>query len=82
GMDMWRFLVVDKKQADIIRAKHHKKKAGFGSIKVTATIGKSKWATSIFPDKKSGCYVLPLKKQIRRAEDIDAGDSVTFTLEV
>ena len=78
----WFFLYVDRKQADIIHKKHHVKKAGFGSIRVTAQIGKSKWKTSIFPDKQSGCYVLPLKKQIRRAEDIDAGDSVSFTLEI
>ena len=58
------------------------KKAGFSSIRVTVTLGKSKWKTSIFPDKHSGAYVLPLKKQIRRAENIDAGDTVSFTLEI
>ena len=80
GMGAWHFLIVDKKQSGVIRTKHHVKKAGFGSIRVAATIGKSKWNTSIFPDKQSGCYLLPIKKQIRLAEGIDAGDTVSFTI--
>jgi hypothetical protein len=82
GMAAWYFAYLEKKQADIIRAKHATKKAGFGSIRVTVRLGKTIWKTSIFPDKQSGAYVLPLKKEIRRAEQIDAGDTVNFTLEI
>lgn len=82
GMGAWHFLYVDTKQSAIIRTKHHVKKAGFGSIRVAATMGKSKWKTSIFPDKQSGCYLLPLKKQIRVAEDIAAGDTVSFSITI
>lgn len=82
GMDAWHFLYVDRKQSDVIKKKHSVKKAGFGSIRVTTRIGKSKWKTSIFPDKQSGSYLLPLKKEIRRAEGIEAGDVVRFSLEI
>ncbi len=82
GMDAWFFAYVDKKQAALITTKHGKVKRGFGSIKVTVTLGTSKWKTSIFPDKHSGTYLLPLKSQIRRAEGIDAGDTVNFVLEI
>lgn len=82
GMGAWHFLYVDTKQSAIIRAKHHVKKAGFGSIRVAVALGKSKWKTSIFPDKHSGTYLLPIKKQIRAAEGIDAGDTVSFTLTI
>jgi hypothetical protein len=82
GMAAWYFAYLEKKQADIIQKKHATKKAGFGSIRVTVRLGKSKWQTSIFPDKQSGAYVLPLKATIRRAEGIDAGDTVSFTLEI
>ena len=82
GMDKWRFLYVNKKQSGIIKEKHGKVKRGFGSIRVTVTVGKTKWKTSIFPDKQSGAYVLPLKAAVRRAEDIDAGDVVDFMLEL
>jgi len=82
GMGGWHFLYVDKKQSEVIRTKHHVKKAGFGSIRVAVTLGKSKWNTSIFPDKQSGTYLLPLKKAIRHAEGIDAGDTVSFTIRI
>ncbi len=40
-------------------------KPGFGSIRVTARIGETAWATSVFPDKASGGWVLPVKKAVR-----------------
>lgn len=81
GMGAWHFLHVDKKQSALFKEKYATHKRGFGSIRVTVTIGKSMWKTSIFPDKQSGTYLLPVKKQIRRAEGIEAGDMVNFTLE-
>lgn len=82
GMAAWHFAYLDKKQAEMIKKKHSPKARGFGSIRVTVTLGKTKWKTSIFPDKHSGSYVLPLKAQVRRAEGIDAGDTVKFTIEI
>ena len=78
----WHFAYVDAKNADAIKKKCGKSKRGFGAIRVTVTLGKSKWQTSIFPDKHSGTYLLPIKKQIRVAESIDAGDTVSFTLTI
>ena len=82
GMDAWYFAYVDKKQSAVIKEKHAKAKRGFGSVKVKVTLGKTKWNTSIFPDKHSDCYLLPLKAQIRRAEGFDDGDTVSFTLDI
>lgn len=81
-MTAWYFAYVDRKQADIIKKKHTAKRKGFGSIRVVARVGGSTWKTSIFPDTHSGAYVLPLKKAIRRAEGIDAGDTINFSLEI
>ena len=55
---------------------------GFGSVRVRARIGGSEWSTSIFPDSRSGTYVLPLKKKIRDAESLVDGGPVTVRLEV
>lgn len=55
---------------------------GFGSVKVDVQIGVTRWATSIFPDSKSGCFVLPLKKAVRTAEKIDVGDTAEIDLSV
>jgi Domain of unknown function (DUF1905) len=48
---------------------------------VRATIGNSTWTTSIFPASQAG-YVLPVKRQVRAAEALDAGDVATVTLEL
>jgi hypothetical protein len=51
-------------------------------VKVEARIGFYSWKTSIFPDKKSGCYLLPLKAEVRKALQISDGDEVFVTLTV
>jgi hypothetical protein len=53
---------------------------GFGSIPVTVRIGSSTWQTSVFPDSKSGRYVLPLKASVRTREGIDEGGRVQVDL--
>jgi hypothetical protein len=55
---------------------------GFGSVRVRARVGGSEWQTSIFPDKQSGSYVLPLKKAVRDAEALADGGPVRVRLEV
>lgn len=55
---------------------------GFGSIRVDARVGKTSFRTSIFPDSKTGCFILPLKKQVRVAENLVAGGMVAVELEL
>jgi len=53
---------------------------GFGSVKVAVRIGDTEWSTSLFPDKESASYVLPVKRAVRDAEDLTIGDSVSVGL--
>jgi hypothetical protein len=46
------------------------------------TIGGSAWTTSIFPDSVRGCYVLPIKRAVRSAEDLAVGAIATVTVEL
>lgn len=78
----WHFVHVDAKTSEKIRQKHAFRKRGFGSVRVKAKIGKTSWETSIFPDKRSGTYLLPLKAAVRRAEGIAADDSIGFLLKI
>jgi len=57
------------------------KRRGFGSVKVTARIGDSRWQTSLFPQKTGGWF-LPVKKPIRLAEGLDFGDDIEGELEL
>jgi hypothetical protein len=76
----WHFVSVPKKESLDIKKTFGAPRRGWGSIPVTVTIGKTKWKTSIFPDKQSGTYLLPLKAEIRRKEQIFSEDNITFSL--
>jgi Domain of unknown function (DUF1905) len=76
----WYFLTIDGDTAAAIRAAATGRTNGFGSVRVTATIGRTSWQTSLFPSKDSGGYLLPLKASVRRAESLDGGKTVTVTL--
>lgn len=49
-------------------------------MRVEVTVAPTTWATSIFPSKETGSYLLPVKKAVRQAADLEAGDDVTVTL--
>jgi hypothetical protein len=55
---------------------------GFGSVRVDVVVGSSQWSTSLFPDSREGTYLLPVKKAVRLAEDLDEGADVAVTLTV
>jgi hypothetical protein len=78
GDGAWHFVTVPEEQAEIIRLQSGPR-VGFGSVKVEARIGASTWSTSVFPDTKR-TYVLPLKRPVRHAEGILAGDEVDVKL--
>ena len=81
-MGAWVFLSLPRDISDEIRAEPRAPRPGFGSIRVSATVGSVTWATSIFPEKNSGQYVLPAKKAVRRAVGVQVGDEVAVTLEL
>ena len=76
------FLPITKSIGLEIKDKHGKSARGFGSLPVEVTIGKTIWQTSIFPDKYSGSYVLPVKAKVRKVEDIEAKEKVKFSIKV
>jgi hypothetical protein len=77
----WHFLRLPVEIADEVRDVAGEP-AGFGSVRVHVRIGETVWATSVFPEKGSGSYVLPVKKPVREKEGIEDGDRVTVRLDV
>ncbi|MEA1015472.1 DUF1905 domain-containing protein [Sphingosinicella sp. LY1275] len=65
----------------LVRRLETGRRRGFGSVKVHAELGASRWSTSVFPQKGGGWF-LPVKKAICRAEGIGAGDPVEVRLEL
>lgn len=82
GMAGWRFVTLSKKQSAQISARFGLLKRGWGSLPVWVTIGNTIWKTSIFPDKKSEAYLLPLKAEVRKKEAIADGDTILFLIEI
>ncbi len=80
----WYFLAIDGAVAASVRAATRgsggKRGGSFGSVRVTATIGATRWQTSLFPSKQSGGYLLPLKVSVRRAEGLEEGAAVSLML--
>lgn len=78
----WHFLTLPEPLAAEIREDTAMFRRGFGSVRITATVSGHNWSTSLFPDSKTGTYLLPVKKAIRTAAGLEAGDQVTVRLEV
>lgn len=78
----WHFLTIEGEAAEAIHALalmrrlENGRRRGWGAMKVHATIGDTRWDTSIFPDKSSGGWLLPVKAAVRKAEGLVAGDDV------
>jgi hypothetical protein len=82
GKASWYFASLPEAVTDEIDGRYGHLAAGFGSFKVEVTVGETTWRTSVFPDAKRGTLILPVKKDVRRREDIDAGDRATFVVRV
>ncbi|WP_231568417.1 DUF1905 domain-containing protein [Novosphingobium malaysiense] len=87
GNGTWHFITIDGEAGEALSGTALMRKLegnarGFGSLKVKARIGASTFATSVFPSKADGGWLLPVKRAIRRDEDLAEGDEVEVLLEV
>jgi len=82
--DTWTFVTLpaDVTAALEDEADAHGPRAGFGSVRVRVRIGTTTWRTSVFPDSASGRFVLPVKRSVRLANGVEAGDTVTVHLRI
>jgi len=86
GKGSWHFLTLDGAAGEAIAAHEAMRRLelgrgrGFGSVRVEARIGASRWTTSVFPSASAGGYILPIKAAIRRAEGLAAGDRAEVVL--
>jgi len=82
GEGSWHFISVPADISDDIAHLTAATRKGFGSVRVTATVGSTVWQTSVFPDSKTGTYLLPVKKAVRTIENLTPGDDVETRLEL
>jgi hypothetical protein len=80
GPAPWFFVTVPAEQSRDLKAISSLATYGWGVIPVQVQIGSTRWETSLFP--KDDLYLVPIRANVRRAENLDEGDTVTVRLEV
>lgn len=80
GLGAWHFITLPKNIAKEIKFNFGSGRLGWGSMPVSVKIKGISWETSIFPDKQSGSYLLPIKAVIREKASISIGDKPTVYL--
>ncbi|MEI7511702.1 MAG: DUF1905 domain-containing protein [Candidatus Peregrinibacteria bacterium] len=78
----WHFITVPQNISADLKAFFGDFTKGFGSLPVLVTIGTTEWKTSIFPDKKSACYFLPIKAEVRKKENLLEGNTVEVRMKI
>lgn len=76
GTGGWHFISLPKKLSKEIRNAFKPEEEGWGRLKVIARIGNNEWKAAIWFDTKMNTYLLPLKAEIRRKENLVIGKSV------
>lgn len=82
GKSSWFFISLLKIKSKAIKKIFKDLMRPFGSIKVNAQIGETKWDTSIFYDKKRETFLLPLKSSIRKMEKIINEEIVEIYIDI
>lgn len=77
----WFFVTITGESAETLSATAAMRRLeglsrGFGSLKVRARIGETCFATSVFPSKAEGGWLLPVKASVRMAQGLAEGNEV------
>lgn len=80
GPAPWYFVTVPEQQCHELQAISRFVTYGWGMIPAQVQIGKTTWRTSLFP--KDGRFIVPIKANVRKAEQLQEGDDVTVRLDV
>lgn len=79
GAGGWHFVTLPEKVSANIR-KAIVEQRPWGYVKVRATIGKTSWQTGLWPKAKEKVYLLVIKADVRKKEEICEGDTVRVSL--
>ena len=80
GPSPFHFVTVPDGPSEAIQEVAGQVSYGWGCIPVRARIEDTEWTTSLFP--KDGGYVVPVKASVRRAEELEIGDTVGVRLSI
>jgi hypothetical protein len=78
----WHFITIPERTSGEIKKRFGALARGWGSLRVVAKIGRASWQTSIFPDRRAGVYLLPVKKSVRKEAGLVSGDTASLSFEI
>ncbi len=78
----WYFASLPKGMAADLKKWFGGEAGGFGSLPVKVELGESSWKTSVFWDSKTKTYLLPLKVEIRKKEQVVAQRTYTLAITI
>lgn len=82
GQAAWHFVTLPKQISAEIKKLFGQDRPGWGAVPVEVSVSKFKWQTSIFPDKKAGAYLLPIKSEARKQTGLSAGQTAQIKLKI
>ena len=80
GPAPYHFVTIPELESQDIKALSGFVSYGWGVIPVRVRIGNTEWSTSLFP--KNGRYLVPIRDNVRKAENLELGSQVTLQIEV
>jgi len=80
GPAPWFFIAIPANHSREIKAISNLVTYGWGVIPVHVRIGKTDFTTSLFP--KDNRYLVPIKANVRKAENLSKGDKVEIRVEI
>ena len=78
--DGWYFVSLPNTMAAEIREHLKWQEAGWGRMKANARIGNTEWETAVWFDSKFGTYLLPVKAEIRKKEQLETDKMVDVVI--
>ena len=78
----WHFVTLPHALATKIKRTFGSSEGAWGRLDVNATLGKTHWDTAIWYDSKHKSYLLPLKAEIRKRENIVADALVSIKIKL
>lgn len=80
GKGTWIFVTLPEDLSKEIRDNLKWQEEGWGRLKAKTKIGQTEWDTAIWFDTKNKCYLLPLKSDVRKKENIGLVKPIEITL--
>lgn len=80
GPNAWNFVSLPLSLAKEIRENLKSEEEGWGRLKATAQTGNSTWKSAIWFDTKMNTYLLPIKAEIRKKENLELGQKLKLTI--